>query len=94
MPGVLIAAIVFCTVLVAELPDNSGLASLVLGTRYRPGGDVDFLKTTADLRYYHEITDGVVGIVRGQGGAIAPWGGQQLPLMDGFFGSPQLVRAP
>jgi len=33
----LIAGIVFCTVFVAELPDNSGLASLVLGTRYRPG---------------------------------------------------------
>ena len=38
MPGLLTAAIVFCTVLVAELPDNSGLASLVLGTRYRAGG--------------------------------------------------------
>ena len=38
MPGLLIATVVFCTVLVAELPDNSGLASLVLGTRYRAGG--------------------------------------------------------
>jgi Ca2+/H+ antiporter, TMEM165/GDT1 family len=38
MPGLLIAAVVFGTVLVAELPDNSGLASLVLGTRYRAGG--------------------------------------------------------
>ncbi|MFY9848509.1 MAG: hypothetical protein WAK83_13130 [Trebonia sp.] len=38
MPGLLTAAIVSCTVLVAELPDNSGLASLVLGTRYRAGG--------------------------------------------------------
>jgi putative Ca2+/H+ antiporter (TMEM165/GDT1 family) len=38
VPGLLIAAVVFCTVLVAELPDNSGLASLVLGTRYRAGG--------------------------------------------------------
>ena len=38
MPGLLIAAIVFGTVFAAELPDNSGLASLVLGTRYRPGG--------------------------------------------------------
>jgi len=38
MPGLLTAAIVFCTVLIAELPDNSGLASLVLGTRYRAGG--------------------------------------------------------
>jgi putative Ca2+/H+ antiporter (TMEM165/GDT1 family) len=36
--GLLIAGIVFGTVFVAELPDNSGLASLVLGTRYRPGG--------------------------------------------------------
>jgi len=36
--GLLTAAIVFCTVLVAELPDNSGLASLVLGTRYRADG--------------------------------------------------------
>lgn len=36
MPGLLTAAIVFGTVFAAELPDNSGLASLVLGTRYRP----------------------------------------------------------
>jgi putative Ca2+/H+ antiporter (TMEM165/GDT1 family) len=38
VPGLLTAAVVFCTVFVAELPDNSGLASLVLGTRYRAGG--------------------------------------------------------
>jgi len=37
MPGLLTTAIVFGTVFGAELPDNSGLASLVLGTRYRPG---------------------------------------------------------
>jgi Ca2+/H+ antiporter, TMEM165/GDT1 family len=37
VPGLLIAAIVFGTVFAAELPDNSGLASFVLGTRYRPG---------------------------------------------------------
>jgi len=36
--GLLIAAIVFGTVFVVELPDNSGLATLVLGTRYRPIG--------------------------------------------------------
>jgi putative Ca2+/H+ antiporter (TMEM165/GDT1 family) len=34
--GLLIAAIVFGTIFAAELADNSGLASLVLGTRYRP----------------------------------------------------------
>jgi Ca2+/H+ antiporter, TMEM165/GDT1 family len=32
----LVVAIVFGTVFIAELPDNSGLASFVLGTRYRP----------------------------------------------------------
>ena len=36
MSSLLIAVIVLGTVTVAELPDNSGLASLVLGTRYRP----------------------------------------------------------
>jgi putative Ca2+/H+ antiporter (TMEM165/GDT1 family) len=36
--GLLIAAIAFGTIAVVELPDNSGLASLVLGTRYRPAG--------------------------------------------------------
>ncbi len=38
MSGPLIAAIVLATVFVVEMPDNSGLASLVLGTRYRPMG--------------------------------------------------------
>lgn len=37
MAGLLIVGIVFGTVFVAEMPDNSGLASFVLGTRYRPG---------------------------------------------------------
>jgi putative Ca2+/H+ antiporter (TMEM165/GDT1 family) len=36
MSSLLIAVIALGTVTVAELPDNSGLASLVLGTRYRP----------------------------------------------------------
>ena len=38
MSGPLIVTIVLGTVFVVELPDNSGLASLVLGTRYRAGG--------------------------------------------------------
>jgi outer membrane protein insertion porin family len=56
------------------------------------GGDVDFLRTTTDIRYYHEIADGLIGMERVQGGYITPWGGQQLPLIDNFFGGPQLVR--
>jgi outer membrane protein insertion porin family len=56
------------------------------------GGAADFARTTNDVRYYHEIGGDVVGMVRGQSGYVTPWGGQQLPLLDGFFGGPQLVR--
>ena len=56
------------------------------------GGAANFAKTTVDMRYYHAIAGDVVGMVRTQGGYVTPWGGQQLPLLDGFFGGPQLVR--
>ena len=51
--GLLIAAIVFGTVFAVELPDNSGLASLVLGTRYRPAGV--FAGTAAAFSYHARI---------------------------------------
>jgi outer membrane protein insertion porin family len=56
------------------------------------GGAAKFARTTDDVRYYHQIVGDVVGMVRAQGGYVTPWGGQQLPLLDGFFGGPQLVR--
>jgi outer membrane protein insertion porin family len=56
------------------------------------GGAAKFARTTEDARYYHEIFGDVTGMVRAQGGYVTPWGGQQLPLLDGFFGGPQLIR--
>jgi outer membrane protein insertion porin family len=56
------------------------------------GGDAKFIKTTTDVRYYQPVADDVVGMARAQGGYITPWGGQPLPLLNGFFGGPQLVR--
>ncbi|HZU91311.1 MAG TPA: outer membrane protein assembly factor BamA, partial [Stellaceae bacterium] len=56
------------------------------------GGAAKFAKNTNDVRYYHPIVGDVVGMVRGQTGYVTPWGGQPLPLLDGFFGGPQLVR--
>ena len=56
------------------------------------GGDVRFLRTTEDMRYYHPINDDVVSLVRAQGGYITGWGGQQVPLMNSFFGGPTMVR--
>jgi outer membrane protein insertion porin family len=56
------------------------------------GGDVRFLKSTEDFRYYHEVTGDTVAMLRTQGGYVTPWGGQPLPLLNSFFGGPDLVR--
>jgi outer membrane protein insertion porin family len=56
------------------------------------GGDVNFLRTTEDVRYYHALNDDVVGLVRAQGGYITGWGGKQAPLINSFFGGPTMVR--
>jgi outer membrane protein insertion porin family len=56
------------------------------------GGDVKFLRTSEDVRYYHPINDDVVSLVRAQGGYITGWGGQQVPLLNSFFGGPNMVR--
>jgi outer membrane protein insertion porin family len=55
-------------------------------------GSADFLRTTADVRYYHDFGNDIVGSVRAQGGYITTYGGKTLPLMSGFMGGPQLVR--
>ncbi|QPF93004.1 outer membrane protein assembly factor BamA [Bradyrhizobium commune] len=56
------------------------------------GGDVRFLRTTEDVRYYHSLGGDLVGMVRAQGGYITGWGGQQAPLLNSFFGGPTMVR--
>lgn len=56
------------------------------------GGDVRFLRTTEDLRYYHPINDDVVSLARVQGGYVTGWGGRQVPLLNSFFGGPTMVR--
>ena len=56
------------------------------------GGDVRFLRTTEDFKYYHALNDDVVALARAQGGYITGWGGAQVPLIDNFFGGPSMVR--
>jgi outer membrane protein insertion porin family len=71
---------------------TSGVASALSQDLAGLGGDVKFLRTTEDFRAYTPVVGDAVAMVRGQGGYVTPWGGQQLPLADGFFGGPQLVR--
>jgi outer membrane protein insertion porin family len=56
------------------------------------GGDVNFIKTTEDFRFYQSLNSDVVSITHAQGGYVTGWGGKQVPLIDMFFGGQQLVR--
>jgi outer membrane protein insertion porin family len=56
------------------------------------GGDVNFVKTTADVKLYNEILPDIVGLLRFQGGYATGWGGQGLRMLDHFQGGPNLVR--
>jgi outer membrane protein insertion porin family len=56
------------------------------------GGDVNFIRTTGDIRAYYNFVDDLVGFVRLQGGHIVGWGGRDVRLVDSFFRGPDLVR--
>jgi outer membrane protein insertion porin family len=71
---------------------TSGIKSQLSQDLAGLGGDVKFLRTTEDARYYQSINSDLVGMVRAQGGYITGWAGQQVPLMNSFFGGPTMVR--
>jgi outer membrane protein insertion porin family len=71
------------------------------------GGDVNFLRTTTDWRYYYEVYSDIVLMLRAQGGHITGFGNQSvtnpvggvtvdnlpgLRMLDQFFMGPNLVR--
>jgi outer membrane protein insertion porin family len=77
--------------------DNNKLPTSGINSQLRQdiaglGGDVRFLRTTEDVRYYKSLGGDLVGMVRAQGGYITGWGGQGVPLMNSFFGGPTIVR--
>jgi outer membrane protein insertion porin family len=71
---------------------TSGIKSQLTQDLAGLGGDVKFLRTAEDARYYHALNDDVVSLVRAQGGYITGWSGQQVPLINSFFGGPTMVR--
>jgi outer membrane protein insertion porin family len=75
----------------AKSPTN-GIKSQLSQDLAGLGGDVKFLRTTEDVRYYKSLNSDLVGMVRAQGGYVTGWGGQQVPLMNNFFGGPTMVR--
>ena len=55
------------------------------------GGNVNFIRTTGDVRKYYEVVSDIVGVLRVQGGHIAGWNGD-LRSLDHFQMGPSLVR--
>ena len=77
--------------------DNNKLPTSGLFTELRQdfagvGGDVNFIRTSVEARNYYELVSDVVGVFKVQAGAIAPWGGEQLRMLDQFQMGPNLVR--
>ena len=56
------------------------------------GGDVNFVRSTGNLRSYYEVFADVVAVVNLQGGHIAGWGSKDLRMLDHFQMGPNLVR--
>jgi len=56
------------------------------------GGDVNFIRTSAEGRNYYEVFPDVVGVLKLQGGHITGWGGRDLRMLDHFQMGPNLVR--
>jgi outer membrane protein insertion porin family len=73
---------------------HNGIHSILSQDIAGAGGDTRFLRTTGDIRYFHEFPyiDDVVGIARLQGGNIFAFGGYRLHVMDNFNLGPSLVR--
>ena len=56
------------------------------------GGDVQFIRTSGEVRNYYEVISDVVSVLKFQAGNITAWGGQNLRMLDQFQMGPNLVR--
>lgn len=56
------------------------------------GGDVSYLKSAIDAKYYTPLVSDIVGIVRLQGGIMNKVGSKDLRMLDQFQMGPNLVR--
>jgi len=56
------------------------------------GGNVKFIRTSTDARYYFPVVSDIVGVLHGQAGMINGWGSGGLRMLDQFQMGPNLVR--
>jgi outer membrane protein insertion porin family len=56
------------------------------------GGDVNYIRSVVDARYYYPITNKITFVGRGQAGNITGWGGEEVRLTDLFFKGGETIR--
>lgn len=56
------------------------------------GGDVSYMKTTGDVKYYQPLVADIVGLIHLQGGIMNQLGDRGIRMLDQFQMGPQLVR--
>src|SRR6185369_8113227 len=56
------------------------------------GGDVTYLKTAIDAKYYTPLVSDIVGLIHVQGGILTQVGNDQIRMLDHFQMGPNLVR--
>jgi outer membrane protein insertion porin family len=71
---------------------TSGLLAVLKQDFAGVGGDVQYIRTTADIRSYYEPLQDVIGVFRLQAGYIHGWGSDGLRMLDHFQLGPNLVR--
>ena len=78
---------------------TSGLLAILRQDFAGVGGDVSYLRTTANVKSYYEVLPDLVGLLTLQGGIINGFGGKaledegtKLRMLDHFQMGPQLVR--
>ena len=83
--------------LVYNTLDNNRNPTRGLLTEFRQdfaglGGDVNFIRTTGEARFYYELMSDIVSVLRVQGGHVTGWGSKELRMLDHFQMGPNLVR--
>jgi outer membrane protein insertion porin family len=56
------------------------------------GGDVNFIRTSAEARKYYEAFSDVISVFKLQAGNVSGWGSRDLRMLDHFQMGPNLVR--
>ncbi|KRR00588.1 outer membrane protein assembly factor BamA [Bradyrhizobium valentinum] len=56
------------------------------------GGDVKYIKSAVDAKYYTPLVADIVGLIHLQGGILNQFGGSDLRMLDHFQMGPNLVR--